>query len=44
MKFLLDSHTLLWTVYEPHRLSGPVSSILEDTSSDILISYASIWI
>jgi PIN domain nuclease of toxin-antitoxin system len=43
MRFLFDSHTLLWTIYEPFRLSASVQSVIANTSNDLLISHISIW-
>lgn len=41
MRFLLDSHILLWSVAEPQRLSASVRSVLEDGDSEKLISAVS---
>jgi len=43
MRFLFDSHTLLWTIYEPFRLSSSVQSVIADTSNDLLIIHISVW-
>jgi len=43
MKFLFDSHALLWTIYEPFRLPPGVASAIADPSNDLLISHVSVW-
>lgn len=41
--YLLDSHGLLWWWLEPQRLSPTVASLLQDSSSPVHGSAASIW-
>lgn len=43
MNCLLDTHTLIWAVTEPQKLSSRVKSILEDTSNEIAVSAISFW-
>jgi PIN domain nuclease of toxin-antitoxin system len=43
LKFLLDSHTLIWTLYEVRLLPLDVQSILTDERNELLISHVSIW-
>jgi PIN domain nuclease of toxin-antitoxin system len=43
MRYLLDSHTLLWTIKTPARLSRLARRIIEDQSSVLLISIATPW-
>ena len=43
MKFLLDTHLLLWAAGEPKRLSKAVRSLLEDAHNELLFSAASLW-
>lgn len=43
MKYLLDTHTLIWAVTKPQKLSGTVKAILEDTTNAILVSAISFW-
>ena len=43
MKFLLDTHLLLWSAGEPKRLSKAVRSLLEDADNELLFSAASLW-
>jgi PIN domain nuclease of toxin-antitoxin system len=43
MKLLLDTHTLLWWLYNDPRLSARGSGLLRDPDSTIYVSAASVW-
>ena len=45
MKYLLDTHILLWFLEDPSRLSEKVQQILEDSLSDVelYVSIVSVW-
>lgn len=43
MKVILDTHTLLWAIINPELLSRKASRILEDGTTDVVISAASAW-
>lgn len=43
MKLLLDTHTLLWALYEPGKLSSGVRQLLENPKNTRLVSTASLW-
>jgi PIN domain nuclease of toxin-antitoxin system len=43
MRGLLDTHLLLWALYEPAKLPGGARSLIEDPSNDLWFSAASIW-
>ena len=43
MSYLLDSHTLIWTIMDPKKLSAKVRGILEDTDNRVLVSSVSFW-
>jgi PIN domain nuclease of toxin-antitoxin system len=43
MRLLLDTHALIWAVDQPALLDSRARSALEDASSDVLISAATIW-
>lgn len=43
MKFLLDTHSLLWTVFEPDKLSTEAQEIIADQENIICISLISLW-
>ena len=43
MKLLLDSHVLLWAVYEPERLSSSAHDSVSDVSNELFVSLASVW-
>ncbi len=41
MKALLDTHALLWWLFDDRRLSGRARLLVEDSANDILVSSAS---
>ncbi|HEY9793729.1 MAG TPA: type II toxin-antitoxin system VapC family toxin [Candidatus Obscuribacterales bacterium] len=43
MKFLLDTHLLLWVAGEPQRLSAAARKLLSDRNHELLFSPASLW-
>lgn len=43
MSFLLDTHTLIWSILEKGKLSSKVSRTLEDTEKTIFVSCVSFW-
>lgn len=43
MRLLLDTHTLLWAVESPGKLSVPALTALQDPANDRLLSAATIW-
>ena len=43
MKLLLDTHTFLWAVLEPNKLSKQTKSLLEDNENELFVSGASAW-
>jgi PIN domain nuclease of toxin-antitoxin system len=43
MKFLLDTHLLLWAAGQPDQLSVEARAIIEDPHNELLFSAASIW-
>ena len=43
MKYLLDTHLLLWAANAPERLSAKALAIFNDASHELLFSAASIW-
>lgn len=42
-RFLMDSHTMLWTLYVSEVLPVAVRSVLEDNTNELLISHISPW-
>jgi PIN domain nuclease of toxin-antitoxin system len=42
MKFMLDSHTLLWTLYEPELLPAGVASAISDSAHQLYVSHISV--
>ena len=43
MKFLLDTHLLLWAASEPKRLPKSARVLLQDAENELLFSAASLW-
>lgn len=43
MSYLLDTHSLIWSVIDPLKLSPRVKAILEDGEQEILVSVVSFW-
>ena len=43
LKLLLDTHALLWALYEPHKLPVSIRQLLEDPKNTRLVSTASLW-
>jgi PIN domain nuclease of toxin-antitoxin system len=43
VRLLLDTHALLWTLLERHRLSATASAAIEEKASEIYVSAVSAW-
>ena len=43
MKYLLDTHLLLWAAHAPERLSAQALAVFNDPNHELLFSAASIW-
>lgn len=43
MKYLLDTHVLLWAAGQPERLSESVHGVLQDRQNQLYFSSVSIW-
>jgi PIN domain nuclease of toxin-antitoxin system len=43
MKFLLDTHLLLWAAGQPDRLSKVARELIENPGNELYFSAASIW-
>jgi len=43
MKYLLDTHTLLWALYSPEKLSPKVKKIISQTEHESCVSTISLW-
>ena len=43
MRFLLDTHALLWWLYDDPRLSKRAREIVGDSANEVLVSSASAW-
>ena len=43
VRYLLDTHTLLWFISEDKKLSDGARQLILDSSSEIFLSIASLW-
>ena len=43
VRYLLDTHTLLWFIAEDKQLSSSGQRLILDSSSEVFISIASLW-
>lgn len=43
MKFLIDTHLLIWAANEPEKLSSKAVSLMANPEHELLFSAASIW-
>ena len=43
MKYLLDTHVLLWAAEQPDRLSRKARKLLSDPDNDLAFSAVSLW-
>ncbi len=43
MKFLLDTHLLLWAAAAPERLPLAARDLMQDSGNELLFSAASLW-
>ena len=43
MKYLLDTHTFLWYLLKPEKLSQKVYDIINNEDTDIYVSTTSVW-
>lgn len=43
MRYLLDTHTLLWFISEDQKLSDRARRLILDSNSEIFLSIASLW-
>ena len=43
MRYLLDTHTLLWSIGQSHRLSTAARDLIRDRANEIVVSTVSLW-
>lgn len=43
MAWMLDTHALVWALFEPKKLGRNTSSILDDPHNEVLVSPLSYW-
>lgn len=43
MRFLLDTHVVLWALADDDRLTPQLGELISDGRNDVLVSTASVW-
>jgi PIN domain nuclease of toxin-antitoxin system len=43
MNYLIDTHTFIWAISHPHKLSKPVREIITNGENSIFVSVISFW-
>ncbi len=43
MKYLIDTHILIWLAVSPEKIPSSILAIMENPSSDLYISTVSLW-
>lgn len=43
MKYLLDTHTFIWSILDSSKLSDRVKETIEDSNNEIYVSGISFW-
>jgi PIN domain nuclease of toxin-antitoxin system len=43
MKYLLDTHTMIWAITDPVKLSSAAKEAIENTTSQVHVSAVSFW-
>lgn len=43
MAWILDTHALIWALFDPDKLGKKASAILGDTTNEVLVSPVSYW-
>src|SRR5439155_9982001 len=43
VRLLLDTHTLIWALDDPAKLSNPAAAALQDPANELLLSAATVW-
>jgi PIN domain nuclease of toxin-antitoxin system len=43
MRYLLDTHVLIWTLTDTKKLPAKVRSLLEDPNNDFFVSAVTLW-
>ena len=43
MRYLLDTHAFIWTMFSPSKLSRRAENVISDTGNQIFVSVVSFW-
>ncbi|MFO7580063.1 type II toxin-antitoxin system VapC family toxin [Nitrosomonas halophila] len=42
-RYLLDTHSLLWSMWQPEKLGAQALAVLENTNNPVFVSSISLW-
>ncbi|MGG7054051.1 type II toxin-antitoxin system VapC family toxin [Nitrosomonas sp. ANs5] len=42
-RYLLDTHSLLWSIWQPEKLGAQALAVLENTNNPVFVSSISLW-
>ena len=43
MKYLIDTHIFLWSLFSPHKISKAARQILEESGNSVFVSTITFW-
>ena len=43
MKYLMDTHALLWAIFEPEKMSNSARELIKDPQNEVFASIISFW-
>ena len=43
MKYLLDTHSFLWSIWEPEKLGQQAITVLENCDNNVAVSSVTFW-
>ena len=43
MKYLIDTHIFLWSLFSPEKISKPIAAILREPNNQIFVSTITFW-
>jgi len=43
MNYLLDTHALIWAIFDPRKLSKPAVKVISEKENNIYVSVVSLW-
>ena len=43
MRYLIDTHIFLWSLFSPQKISRPIATIIEEPGNRIFVSTITFW-